>query len=227
MLAYATCTFAPLTKLVPVNVKVCGLLEPVTGFGLMLLIVGASSAPVPLHPGDSAQLRLSWSARPERIEVCRTLSSEELARVEEHMRQRVQCDGRFATYSLKVEVDGRRVGDAVVRGAGLRHDRSMYLLRDFDVSSGLHRVRVTFKRREHTDDDAAAFTPVISAAGDTGIFGDRAEREATEHARRARAAIPKRLMLDTVLTLAPRGVTIVTFNQERRTLELRDDARLR
>jgi hypothetical protein len=41
-----------------------------------------------------------------------------------------------------------------------------------------------------------------------------------ERARRGRAAVPPRLVLDTSLTILPRGVTVVTLNQERRTLEL-------
>lgn len=179
--------------------------------GALLLIARASAVTLPFHGGDSARLRLSWSARPERIEVCRTLSAEELARREEHMRQRVECDGRSATYTLGVEADGRRIEEAVVRGAGLRHDRPIYLLRDFELSPGTHRVRVTFTRRERTDDDAAAFAPAVSAAVDTGIFAGRAEREAVEHARRARAAIPALLVLDTVLTFAPRRVVMVTI----------------
>jgi hypothetical protein len=192
--------------------------------GALLLIVRASAAPLPLHGGDSARLRLSWSARPERIEVCRTLSAEELASREEHMRQRVECDGRSATYTLRVEADGRRIDETVVRGGGLRHDRPIHLLRDLELSPGTHRVRVTFTRRERTDDDAAAFAPAVSAAVDTGIFAGRAEREATEHARRARAAIPARLVFDTVLAFVPRRVAIVTFDQERRTLELLSEA---
>lgn len=195
--------------------------------GALLLIVRASAAPLPLHGGDSARLRLSWSARPERIEVCRTLSAEELARREEHMRQRVECDGRSATYTLRVEADGRRIDETVVRGGGLRHDRPIHLLRDLELSPGTHRVRVTFTRRERTDDDAAAFAPAVSATVDTGIFAGRAEREAVEHARRARAAIPARLVFDTVLTFVPRRVAIVTFDQERRTLELLSEARAR
>ncbi len=188
--------------------------------GALLLITRASAVPLPLNAGDSARLRLSWSARPERIEVCRTVSAEELEHLEEHMRQRVECDGRFATYSLRVEADGRRIEETVVRGAGLRHDRPIFLLRDFELPPGSHRVRVTFTRRERTDDDAAAFAPVVSATGDTGIYAGRAEREGVEHARRARAAIPARLVLDTLLTFAPHRVTIVTFHPERRALEL-------
>ena len=191
----------------------------VTAIALALL-ARASAAPLPFHDGTTARLRLSWSARPERIEVCRTLSAEELAQREEHMRQRVECDGRFATYALRVESDGLMIGEAVVHGAGLRNDRPLYLLREYDVSPGLHRVRVSFTRRETTDDDAAAFAPTASVEADTGLFAGRAQREAVEHARRARAAIPAHLELDTTLTIAPRQVLVVTFAPEHRALML-------
>ena len=184
------------------------------------LIARASAAPLSYNDGTSARLRLSWSARPERIEICRTLSPEELAQREEHMRQRVECDGRSATYALRVESDRRVIGETVVHGAGLRHDRPLYLLREYDVAPGVHRVRVSFTRREKTDDDAAAFAKVTSTEADTGIFAGRAQREAVEHARRARAAIPADLELDTTLAFAPRQVLIVTFDPERRALVL-------
>lgn len=191
----------------------------ITALALVLLAY-ASAAPVPLHSTDFARLRLSWSARPERIEVCRTLSEQELEAVPEHMRQRVSCEGVFATYTLRVEVDGRRISDAVVRGAGLRHDRPLYLLRDYTVPPGRHRLRVTLSRREKTDDDAAAFTKAVVPEVDTGRYAGRSEREANEHSRRARAAIPASLTLDTVVSLTPRRVALVTFNTERRSLEL-------
>ena len=187
---------------------------------VLALLARASAAPLPFHEGTTARLRLSWSARPERIEVCRTLSAKELAEREEHMRQRVECDGRFATYALRVESDGHVIGEAVVHGAGLRHDRPLYLLREYDVAPGLHRVRVWFTRREKTDDDAAAFAPAAASESDTGIFAGRAQREAVEHARRARAAIPAHLELDTTLAIAPRQVLIVTFAPDHRTLAL-------
>jgi len=107
-----------------------------------------------------------------------------------------------------------------VHGAGLRHDRPLYLLREYDVAPGVHRLRVSFTRREKTDDDAAAFAKTTSTEADTGIFAGRAQREAVEHARRARAAIPAHLELDTTLAFAPRRVMIVTFAPERRALVL-------
>lgn len=192
-----------------------------TAVGLFLL-ARASAAPLPYQPAGVARLRLSWSARPARIEVCRSASKEELEEEEEHMRQRVLCDGRFATYLLRVEADGRVLSESVVRGAGLRHDRPVYLLRDFDLSSGEHRIRVSFTRRERTDSGATNAEPSARAAGDTGLFAGRAEREVDERRRRARAAIPARLLLDTTLAFAPGRVVVVTFDQDRRTLHVLD-----
>ncbi|HXV15228.1 MAG TPA: hypothetical protein VD758_00520 [Gemmatimonadaceae bacterium] len=179
-----------------------------------------SAARVRIDDSDSARLRLSWSARPERIETCRVLSKKELEETEEHMRQRVECEGKFATYALDVFVDGRLVHRSVVRGAGLRHDRPIYLLREIPVPSGIHRIRVSFNRREKTDNDAAAFEKEASTERDTGLFAGRAQREAVEHARRARAAIPAQLTLDRSLSFERGKVVIVTFGAERGSLEL-------
>jgi len=188
---------------------------------LLGLLGYGSAVPVTYHADEAARLRLSWSARPERIEKCRQLSAGEQAERGEHMRQRVECEGGFATYALRVEVDGHSLGEAVVHGAGLRHDRPLYLLRDYPVPPGSHRVRVTLTRREKTDDDAAAFTKAEAPQADTGLYAGRAGREAAERARRARAAIPASLVLDTVVVLTPRQVALVGFDTERRILELR------
>lgn len=194
----------------------------------LALLAYASSAPLAYHAPDAARLRLSWSARPERIEVCRTLTDEELAEVAEHMRQRVSCEGAFATYLLRIEVDGQVVGESVVRGAGIRNDRPLYLLRDYVVPPGRHRFRVSLTRREKPDDDAAenerendrAYARAAAPDADTGLYAGRSQREATEHSRRTRAAIPSTLVLDTAFSLTPQRVALVTFNAERRTLQL-------
>lgn len=186
----------------------------VTTLGL-LAMARMSVAPLGAGSAGSARLRLSWSARPERIETCRVLSQKELQKLEEHMRQRVECEGRFATYALRVWMDNRLVHQSVVQGAGLRHDRPIYLLRDLDVPLGTHRLRVGFTRREKTDNDRAAFTQAARSESDSGIFAGRAEREEVEHARRARAAIPPRLQLDTAVTFNSREVVVLTFDSER------------
>ena len=190
-----------------------------TAVGLALL-AWLSAIPFPQHASNEARLRLSFSARPERIEVCRTLSDEELEKLAEHMRQRVSCEGVLATYTLRVDVDGKTIGESVVRGAGLRHDRPLYLLEDFPVPPGEHRFRVSLIRREKTDNDAAAYAQAVVPEVDTGLYAGRAQREATEHARRAGAAIPPSLVLDTTFVLPPLRVALIRFNSERRALEL-------
>ena len=171
-----------------------------------------SAAPVPLSGAESARLRLSWSARPERIEKCRVLSDEELSKLGEHMRQRTECEGQFATYALRVDVDGSRIHESIVRGAGIRNDRPIYLLEDFNVGAGLHRLHVSFTRRETVDDDDDEDSGVERAHADTGLSIGRAEREEVERARRARAAIPPRLELDTALTFTPGRVIVITLD---------------
>lgn len=188
--------------------------------GLFLLARG-SALELPWHDRPDARIRLSWSARPERIERCRQLTAEEQARREEHMRQRVECEGSFASYALQVEVDGSVTGSSVVRGGGFRHDRPLHVLDEFDIPPGTHRIRVALTRREQTDNDAGAFLAPTPTEADTGLFAGRAEREATERARRARAAIPPELVLDTVVTLAPRQVGLVTFDAIQRRLGFR------
>ena len=81
---------------------------------------------------------------------------------------------------------------------------------------------VAFARRERKDDDAALAAPRLEAESDTGLFAGRAEREVVERARRRRAAIPARLVLDTMLTFAPDRVIVVTFDADRRVLDVLD-----
>lgn len=186
----------------------------------LVLLARASAAPMPYHDAGAALLRLSWSARPERIETCRTLSAEELEREEEHMRQRVECEGTFASYTLRVEADQRVMSESVVRGAGLRHDRPIYLLRELPVPGGAHRVRISFARRERPRDRSADESTQGRSEPDTGIFAGRAEREEVERTRRRRAAIPSLLVLDTTLVFAPDRVVLITLDAERRALEV-------
>ncbi|MGK2961254.1 MAG: hypothetical protein ACSLFK_03790 [Gemmatimonadaceae bacterium] len=178
-----------------------------------------SAAPVPLSGAESARLRLSLSARPERIETCRVLSSDELAKLGEHMRQRVECEGKFASYQLRVSVDGSPVHESVVRGAGLRSDRPIYLLEDFSVNPGTRAVHVSFRRREHVEDEDDDSRGQRFGA-DTGLSMGRAEREDVERARRARAAIPRLLELDTALTFTSGQVIVVTLDPENRALQV-------
>jgi hypothetical protein len=156
--------------------------------GVLLLGLAASSAvDVPWHEAATAELRLSWTARPERIDRCRVLTESELVDVPVHMRRAVECDGQAATYVLTVRVDGRSVDSAVVRGSGARHDRPIFLLRRYPIEPGRHRVEVRMRRREAVD-----------------IEGDTMPTD--------RSRLPRDLPLDTLVTARAGAVVLVHYD---------------
>ena len=193
-----------------------------TALGLAAL-AASSAVSIPWHGNHTAALRLSWSARPERIEVCRLLSTAEVEALNEHMRQRVECDGQSATYALRVRVDGALLGNDVVRGGGLRNDRPLHLLRTFTFAPGVRRIQLEFARRERAGADTASGGTAVAPVADTGIFAGRAAREASERGRRTRAAVPPLMTLDTMLTFAPQQVILMTFDADQRRLVVKAD----
>lgn len=154
-------------------------------------LAAMSGVPVRWYPPAATELRLSWSARPERLEVCRERSDAELAERPAHMRQRMECEGRSVTYALWVLVDEDTLEESVVRGSGLRQDRPVHLLRRHPVREGKHRVRVRLVRREERTDAEA--------------------RDRREQVERAQEALPPRAELDTVLEFGRGAAVMVTY----------------
>ena len=88
----------------------------IVGAAALLLLQQATAVNLPgPGRGGEAWVRLSWSARPERVETCRRLTDAELADRPAHMRLRLECTGRFARYRLAVLTNG----NADVRRLGL------------------------------------------------------------------------------------------------------------
>jgi hypothetical protein len=159
------------------------------------LLAGLSRAPQ--HWGRDARplLRLSWSGQPERVEECRTLPDEELRNLPRHMRQPVVCEGRSAEYHLRVTLDGVTVADEAVSGGGVRHDRPVYLYREFPLTAGTHPLSVRF------------------------VLADTSGATAARQVRFD--ALPRTLALDTTLTLGPRAVALVTYDPAQGALVVR------
>ena len=157
-------------------------------------------------------LRLTWSARPERIETCRRLSESELEQLPAHMRQQLVCEGASATYRLRVWRGDSLLDDEVLHGSGLRRDRPMHVLRDYEVPPGTHRLRVEVRRVE------TPATDTDPGVADTGMSLDRGVREAEERQRRRLEAIPAELLLDEEVVIAPREVVLVTWDADARRL---------
>jgi len=104
-----------------------------------------SGLPYEPEPGEDALIRLSWRAVGERIEECREPSEAELAALPQHMRMKEICEGRLAPFHLEVAVDGRTLFDGRIRASGAREDRPTYVLQEFRVPPGEHRLRIHFE----------------------------------------------------------------------------------
>jgi len=182
-----------------------------------LALAAGSRAPWRAHPGADGLVRVSLSARPDRLETCRTFSPAELADVPVHMRQEVVCEGTAARYRLTVEVGGRPLADLTLTGGGAREDRPIHALQEFPLSAGRHHLSVRWVRTDSTtaepgDDDAPTDAP-----GST-LSRERGERESEERDRRRREAVPARLSLDTLVDVLPRRVILITYDPAQRRL---------
>lgn len=161
------------------------------GWGL----AASSALPAPWYRAEAAMLRVSWVARPERIEECRDLGEAELAARPAHMRQARECSGSSATYRLRVMVDGTSAADLVLEGGGLRKDRAIFALDEFALHPGRRHLVVQFSRVEPSD------TPMDS----TSV---------------RRGAVPRELKLDTTVTIVESAVALVSLVDGRLQLRL-------
>ena len=198
-----------------------------------LALTLVSAAPFRINEVPDARLRVAFSARPERIEHCRTLSADELASVPQHMRQAVVCEGTTASYRLEVRRDDSLVASALLHGGGLRHDRRLYVLRELTVPSGRSTIDVRLARtdsvaarpdsEQRTHDAREGDESAEHGAPDARRHDDddrRAtiSRDLDERRRRVADEVPSSLALHEVVTLNPREVLLVTYDQESRRL---------
>ena len=176
-------------------------------------MIGAGSwATYATGASDAALLRLSWRARGVRVEECRRLDDDEIAALPAHMRRETVCEGGLAPYRLRVDVDGERVVDSPVRGAGVREDRPLYVFRELELAPGRHRVQVGFERLRAGE-----------AEGRGGVTPRPAPRAPSEGRRAgSRDAVRAALTLDAELTLDGGAVALITYDATARRLVLRD-----
>lgn len=169
----------------------------VTTAVILTVVIGALSQ-VPYEPDrrDDAVIRLAWRVRGTRVEECRRLTEEELARKPAHMRQEVECDGRILPYRLLVSIDDSTVVDRVVRPAGAREDRPLYVFHEQTVLPGEREVTVRFELEREAEPRTASDTTRASTADDT----------------------PSVLELNVRLALGPKEVALVTYDGEQRQL---------
>lgn len=159
--------------------------------GLAVAVVVGSQFGWTATDHEEAMIRLTWRAPGERVEECRPLTEEERAGLPVHMQPEEVCEGRLVPYVLSMAVDGEAVLSDTLHGAGAREDRPIYVHREMRVPPGTHRLFVSFER---------------AAEGSS-------ENEVPEAVSPIRA-------LETRIDLGSREVLVVTYDPERRVLEL-------
>ncbi len=159
-------------------------------------IAWASTVPLTPHGRGDSMLRLAWSARAERLEVCRKQSEEELAKLPVHMRQAEICEGVSARYRLEVRRNEQVIVDQIVQGGGLRHDRPLYVFHEIRQPAGDASFSVQFVR--------------VDAADDPNVRPDPQGRQASD--------VPRVMRLERRLNLRQGRVLLVTYDPDRREL---------
>ena len=143
-------------------------------------IVWGSTAALTVHDGEDGVVRLAWSIRPERIETCRARTSEELARLPQHMRLATVCTAKTAEYQLTVRRDGKVVVQQPVRGGGWRRDRRIYVFHEIPVRPGESAIDVQFERAGSGGASPTGVPPRLDAVPAHLVFSDRLNVTARE-----------------------------------------------
>ena len=110
-------------------------------------------APYQPASAGTALLRLSWRMRGNVEEKCRDRSAAELEKIPIHMRTARVCERDAVDYELNVAIDGREVLARRLAAAGARGDRPIYVLEEFPLEPGPHRVRIALTADRHDNDD--------------------------------------------------------------------------
>ncbi len=127
---------------------------------LMTLAIGAlSQVPYRAESAGQAWIRLSWRVSAPRIEECRTLTAEEIAKLPSHMRRDEVCERTGIPYRLRIALNGEGVEETLIRGGGTRGDQPIYVYRELRVPSGTHRLEISLTP-EVDGEPSAAEAPV-------------------------------------------------------------------
>lgn len=175
----------------------------ISALGLVALLALLSGVPYAAEPARGALVRLSWRARGERVRRCRQPTDAEVAKLPAHMRPREICERGVTPYRLHVTIDDSVAVDAVVRAGGAESDRPLFVFAEVPVTPGAHRLAIVFEREEPDHKN-----PVNQ------------DEDSDHHESEDLRETPRRLTLDEPVTLAPRAIVLVSYDDERRRLTL-------
>lgn len=105
--------------------------------------------------GTQGLLRLSFRLTGQNEKICRARTSEELDKLLPHMRTNEVCETKPVSYHLTVSSDGVDLFTGQVVAGGLRHDRPIYVDRDFSLPPGERNIKIEFRPAAESAPQAA------------------------------------------------------------------------
>ncbi|MEO8123000.1 MAG: hypothetical protein ABI633_03025 [Burkholderiales bacterium] len=116
-------------------------------YGVFALIVGVFSHwPTYRHLADDESLiKLSFTHAAQRVDECRKLTPEELAKLPPNMRAPTKCGRERAPVVVEVDLDGKPAIRHVAQPSGLSRDGASSVYQRMTVHAGMHQVVVRLK----------------------------------------------------------------------------------
>ena len=116
-------------------------------YGVFAVIIGVFSHwPTYRHLADDQSLiKLSFTHAAQRVEECRKLTPEELAKLPPNMRAPTKCGRERAPIVVEVDIDGKPAIRHVAHPSGLSRDGASSVYRRLTVPAGSHQVAVRLK----------------------------------------------------------------------------------
>lgn len=122
-------------------------------YGLIALGIGSfSNKPeVEYFPAEKAQIKMSFTHGADRVEECRRLTPEEIAKLPPRERRPHTCGRERLPVRVQLVVDGVSIYDEVVQPSGLSRDGPAHVYRKFAVDPGRHEITARLRDSDRAE----------------------------------------------------------------------------
>lgn len=122
-------------------------------YGVIALAIGFFSSRPMLgyFPEDKAQIKISFTHGADRIEECRRLTPEEIAKLPPRERRPHTCGRERLPMRVQLLVDEVPIYDEVVQPTGLSRDGPAHIYRKFAVAPGRHEITARLRDSDRSE----------------------------------------------------------------------------
>jgi len=122
-------------------------------YGIISVGVGllASRPLVEYFPPDKAQIKISFSHGADRVEECRRLTTEEIAKLPPSKRRPHTCGRERLPVHVQILLNEVPIYDEVVQPTGLSRDGPARIYRKFQVTPGRHEITARLRDSNRTE----------------------------------------------------------------------------